>query len=161
MLRVARQPRSARANLPKLPLCGAGRFAAFTERAAADQGGSATESSSTPSTRMRPCKSAASYGSFFDNRAECWDHRRMGEALRHPTLRPSGFGNKSRLERLRLDPTQFAGHSLRPGFLTSAAARGASIFKMMDVSRHRSVDTLRGYVRDAELFKDHAGAELL
>ena len=31
--------------------------------------------------------------------------------------------------------------------------RGASIFKMMDVSRHRSVDTLRGYVRDAEIFK--------
>src|SRR5256885_15553502 len=30
---------------------------------------------------MRPCQSAASYGSFFDNRAECWDHRRMGEAL--------------------------------------------------------------------------------
>jgi hypothetical protein len=60
-----------------------------------------------------------------------------------------------------LDPTQFAGHSLRAGFLTSAAARGASIFKMMDVSRHRSVDTLRGYVRDAELFKDHAGAGLL
>jgi hypothetical protein len=45
--------------------------------------------------------------------------------------------------------------------ITSAAARGASIFKMMDVSRHRSVDTLRGYVRDAELFKDHAGAGLL
>jgi hypothetical protein len=31
---------------------------------------------------------------------------------------------------------------------------------MMDVSRHKSVDTLRGYVRDAELFKDHAGAGL-
>ena len=40
-------------------------------------------------------------------------------------------------------------------------SRGASIFKMMDVSRHRSVDTLRGYVRDAEIFKDHAGAGLL
>jgi len=25
---------------------------------------------------------------------------------------------------------------------------------MMDVSRHRSVDTLRGYVCDAEIFKD-------
>jgi formate dehydrogenase assembly factor FdhD len=50
---------------------------------------------------------------------------------------------------------------LRAGFLTSAASRGASIFKMMDVSRHRSVDTLRGYVRDAELFKNHAGAGLL
>jgi hypothetical protein len=43
------------------------------------------------------------------------------------------------------------------GFLTSAAL---SIFKMMDVSRHRSVETLRGYVRDPELFRDHAGAGL-
>jgi hypothetical protein len=40
-----------------------------------------------------------------------------------------------------------------PDFLTSAAKRGASIFKMMDLSRHRSVDTLWGYVRDAEIFK--------
>ena len=37
----------------------------------------------------------------------------------------------------------FGGHSLRAGFLTSAAAKGASIFKMMDTSRHKSVDTLR------------------
>jgi site-specific recombinase XerD len=59
------------------------------------------------------------------------------------------------------DASLFSGHSLRSGFLTSAAANGASIFKMMDVSRHKSVDTLRGYVRDAELFKDHAGAGLL
>ena len=28
-------------------------------------------------------------------------------------------------------------------------------------SRHKSVDTLRGYVRDTELFKDHAGTGLL
>jgi integrase len=55
----------------------------------------------------------------------------------------------------------FSAHSLRSGFLTSAAARGASIFKMMDVSRHKSVDTLRGYVRDAEMFRNHAGAGLL
>jgi integrase len=59
-----------------------------------------------------------------------------------------------------LDASTFSGHSLRAGFLTSAAAKGASIFKMMDQSGHKSVDTLRGYVRDAELFKDHAGAGL-
>jgi hypothetical protein len=64
-------------------------------------------------------------------------------------------------ERIALDARTFPGHSLRAGFLTSAARRGASIFKMMDVSRHRLVDTLRGYVRDAEIFKDHAGAGLL
>jgi hypothetical protein len=40
-------------------------------------------------------------------------------------------------------------------------ARGGSIFKMMEQSRHRSVETLRGYVRDAEIFKEHAGAGLL
>jgi integrase len=68
---------------------------------------------------------------------------------------------KKHATKLGLDPLAFGGHSLRAGFLTSAAARGASIFKMMDVSRHRSVDTLRGYVRDAELFRDHAGAGLL
>jgi len=62
--------------------------------------------------------------------------------------------------RAGLDATLFSGHSLRAGFLTSAAGKGASI-KMMDVSRHKSVDTLRGYVRDAELFKDHAGTGLL
>ena len=61
----------------------------------------------------------------------------------------------------RFDASTFSGHSLRSGFLTSAAGKGASIFKMMDVSRHKSVDTLRGYVRDAELFKDHAGTGLL
>jgi hypothetical protein len=41
------------------------------------------------------------------------------------------------------DAAQFSGHSLRAGFLTSAARRGASIFKMMDASRHKSMDTAR------------------
>ena len=50
---------------------------------------------------------------------------------------------------------------MRAGFLTSAAAKGANLFKMMDISRHKSVDTLRGYVRSADAFRDHAGANLL
>jgi hypothetical protein len=36
-----------------------------------------------------------------------------------------------------------------------------SFFKMADQSRHKSMDTLRGYVSDAEIFKDHAGIDLL
>jgi site-specific recombinase XerD len=68
---------------------------------------------------------------------------------------------KRHASRLGLDPATFGGHSLRAGFLTSAAAKGASVFKMMDVSRHKSVDTLRGYVRGAEMFRDHAGTGLL
>jgi integrase len=68
---------------------------------------------------------------------------------------------KDAAERAGLDPATFAGHSLRAGFLTSAADAGASIFKMMDQSRHRSVETLRGYIRDADRFKDHAGEGFL
>lgn len=94
-----------------------------------------------------------------------------------PIFRPIGKGGTVRAARLTcrsvaniikayagragFDAATFSGHSLRSGFLTSAAANGASIFKMMDQSGHRSVDTLRGYVRDAEMFKDHAGAGLL
>jgi site-specific recombinase XerD len=64
-------------------------------------------------------------------------------------------------KRLGLDAATFGAHSLRSGFLTSAARRGASVFKMRDVSRHKSMDVLQAYVRDAELFRDHAGARLL
>jgi integrase len=65
---------------------------------------------------------------------------------------------KTCARRVGLKAEDFSGHSLRSGFLTSAARRGASVFKMMDVSRHKSVDTLRGYIRDADLFRDHAGS---
>jgi integrase len=68
---------------------------------------------------------------------------------------------KAYAARLGLDVEAFSGHSLRSGFLTSAAARRASLFQMMDVSRHKSVDVLRGYARDAEAFRDHAGMGLL
>jgi hypothetical protein len=54
----------------------------------------------------------------------------------------------------RFDPGAFSGHSLRTGFVTSAVAHGASLFKMMDVSRQRSVDTPRAYVRDADAFQE-------
>jgi hypothetical protein len=32
---------------------------------------------------------------------------------------------------------------------------------MRDVSLHKSMDVLQAYVRDADLFRDHAGAGLL
>lgn len=83
--------------------------------------------------------------------------------VRAPRLTCRSVANfvKAYAARAGFDASTFSGHSLRSGFLTSAAAKGASIFKMMDQSGHKSVETLRGYVRDAELFKDHAGAGLL
>ena len=60
-----------------------------------------------------------------------------------------------------LDPASVAGHSLRAGFLTEASRSGASIAKMQEVSRHKKVEVLLGYVRSAELFDDHAGEGFL
>ena len=59
------------------------------------------------------------------------------------------------------DPAHFAEHSLRAGFLTSAARAGASVFKMQEQSRHRSIQVLSSYVRDAQVFHDHAGKDFL
>jgi hypothetical protein len=44
------------------------------------------------------------------------------------------------------DPNAFAGHSLRAGFLT-ALEDGADMFRVMDVTRHRRVETHKGYHR--------------
>lgn len=60
-----------------------------------------------------------------------------------------------------LDPETFSGHSLRAGFVTSAASAGASITKIVDVTRHRSLDEVLTYVRDADLFNGHAGQDFL
>ena len=68
---------------------------------------------------------------------------------------------KRRAAAVGLDATEFSGHSLRSGFLTAAARAGASIWKMQEVSRHKSVQVLSGYVRSAELFDDHAGIGFL
>ena len=55
----------------------------------------------------------------------------------------------------------FGGHSLRAGFITSAARTGASIFKIQEISRHHSLQVLAGYVRDAQVYRDHAGSGFL
>lgn len=55
----------------------------------------------------------------------------------------------------------FAGHSLRAGFITSGANAGADIMKLMEVSRHKKPETVIGYVRESKLFDNHAGEKFL
>lgn len=61
----------------------------------------------------------------------------------------------------KLDPAMFSGHSLRAGFVTSALESGADLLKVMDVTRHREVKTLKAYDRRAKAFRDHAGRGFL
>jgi hypothetical protein len=68
---------------------------------------------------------------------------------------------KQYAERVGLDPKELSGHSLRSGYITSGAEAGASLWKLIEHSRHRSVDMLRIYVRSVDLWKDHSGAGFL
>jgi integrase len=57
--------------------------------------------------------------------------------------------------------TEFAGHSLRAGFVTSAAERGARTDRIMDHTGHKNVAMVRVYTRRSDAFVDHAGDGLL
>ena len=52
---------------------------------------------------------------------------------------------------------EFAGHSLRAGLATQAAANGVSERLIMKQTRHRSLDTLRRYIRDGTLPRECRG----
>ena len=68
---------------------------------------------------------------------------------------------KRRVQAVGLDPDQFAGHSLRAGLATSAAAAGASERAIANQTGHKSMAVLRRYIRDGELFRDNAAAAAL
>jgi hypothetical protein len=63
--------------------------------------------------------------------------------------------------RLGFDPKTFGAHSTRSGLVTSAVKRGVNLLKICDQTRHKSVEMLRVYCRDAELFNGNAAAGLL
>jgi site-specific recombinase XerD len=68
---------------------------------------------------------------------------------------------KLHAEAAGFDAREFAGHSLRAGFITNAAEAGVDALRIMEVSRHKRIETVAGYVRRANLFKQHAGKSFL
>ena len=54
---------------------------------------------------------------------------------------------KKLIARAGLDREDFAAHSLRSGFLSSAAEHKADVFAMQRQSRHKNLDVLSGYVQ--------------
>jgi integrase len=60
-----------------------------------------------------------------------------------------------------LDPDPYGAHSLRAGFITSAAEAGKPLSLIMQTSRHKSHSVAQGYVRHTELLKVGAGKGLL
>ena len=67
---------------------------------------------------------------------------------------------KAGAARLSFDPATFAG-SLRSGLVTTAVKRGVNLMKICDQTGHKSLEMLRVYSRDVELFAGNAAAGLL
>ena len=57
-----------------------------------------------------------------------------------------------------LDPARYAGHSLRAGLATQAAAAGASERVIMAQTGHKSEAMVRRYIREGSLFRDNAAS---
>ncbi|MEQ8821816.1 MAG: site-specific integrase [Sumerlaeia bacterium] len=67
---------------------------------------------------------------------------------------------KRRAELAGLDPSRFAGHSLRSGFCTAAARAGVPEYQIARQSGHKSMQVLRGYVQSGGVFLENAAGKL-
>jgi len=65
---------------------------------------------------------------------------------------------KRAAERAGLDPSNYAGHSLRAGLATAAASGGAPERAIMRQTGHKSVEMVRRYIRSGSLFQENAAA---
>jgi integrase len=54
-----------------------------------------------------------------------------------------------------LDPERFSGHSLRRGLLTAGGESEAQLADLMRQSRHRSAQTVLGYIEPADLWRNN------
>jgi integrase len=90
--------------------------------------------------------------------ARQYEHGRAGAAR----LTPQGVARvvQRAAARIGLDSAEFAGHSLRAGFATEAAAQGASERAIMRQTGHRSVAMVRRYIRDGDRYRENAAALL-
>lgn len=59
-----------------------------------------------------------------------------------------------------LDPRFYAGHSLRAGLATAAAAAGVEERAIMDQTGHRSVAMVRRYIREGSVFRNNAAGRV-
>ncbi len=67
---------------------------------------------------------------------------------------------KRRCRDAGLDPAAYSGHSLRAGFVTSAALAGVQERLIADQTGHESMRVLRRYIRKGSLFRENAATKI-
>jgi len=86
---------------------------------------------------------------------------------RHGQVQPGRLSDKAvalvvkrAAEAAGLDASRYAGHSLRAGLATSAAAAGVQERDIMRQTGHKSLTTVRRYIREGSMFQDNAAAQV-
>jgi integrase len=68
---------------------------------------------------------------------------------------------KWRLAAAGMNPSGYSGHSLRAGFVTSAALAGEATWKIRRQTGHKSAEMLDRYIRDETMLGDAATRSLV
>lgn len=86
---------------------------------------------------------------------------------RHSQVQPNAMSDKAvalivkkLAEVAGLDASQYSGHSLRSGFITTAADYGVDERSIMKQSGHKSLVVMRGYIQEATLFRHNAASQV-
>lgn len=89
--------------------------------------------------------------------------RQAGERSIEPRLTTQAVADivKKYTTAAGLDASTFGAHSLRAGYITTAAEHGADLARIMDQPGHRDPRTVVGYIRRANAFKKHSGSGFL
>ena len=83
-------------------------------------------------------------------------HGRIGAT--HLTAEAVALVLKRLASRAGFDPREVAGHSLRAGLATSAAAAGVPERVIADQTGHKGTAMLRRYIREGSLFRENAAS---
>jgi integrase len=87
----------------------------------------------------------------------------LGSRMSTTPLTPNAMARlvKRYCRKIGVDPSNYSGHSMRSGYVTSAVEANAPLLKIAEQTRHASLDMLRVYSRRVDLFKEHSGAAFL
>lgn len=86
--------------------------------------------------------------------ADVADRKRLGPRMVNLIIR-------RRMSRAGFDTKGYSGHSLRAGFVSTAAAAKIPEYLIQLHTRHRTSESLRGYIRDGSMFSENSLATIL
>jgi integrase len=133
-------------------------------RSKTDQEGQGQEIAIPRGYKLRPVEAVQAWLAAAEiNNGPVFREVKKGGRLQDAALSARSVATivKHRAAAIGLSPDAFAGHSLRAGYVTSAVEANAPLIKIVEQTRHKSVDMVRVYSRRVDLFRDHSGAAFL